>query len=152
MGDVRAEIAWRRTISVKDSICCEYRSKMIKGWNRGVYLNSYAISARTSHFTRTNPKRLWASHTLRQPKIDDSKTGWNPIFLDDSIKGRDSSQGCNNRKGQKSACGPFFPWFLIEAEVIVFTRYPKSKTASGLRQVSPGPWLTPRVVWASVTR
>ena len=47
MGGIGAEIAWRRTISVKNSICCKYRSKMIKGWNRGVYLNSCAISART---------------------------------------------------------------------------------------------------------
>jgi len=30
-GDVRAKIVWRPVISVKDSICCKYRSKMIKG-------------------------------------------------------------------------------------------------------------------------
>jgi hypothetical protein len=53
IGYVRAEIASRPTISVKDSICCKYRSKMMKGWNRGVYSKSCAISARTPPFTFT---------------------------------------------------------------------------------------------------
>jgi hypothetical protein len=46
IGHVRAGIASRRTISVKDSICWKYKSKMLKAWNRGLYLKGCTISAR----------------------------------------------------------------------------------------------------------